>query len=61
MLRGPLPDGVAILNALHQAFWVKVDLQYQPRDPQVHRTWLLELAYSIACGWGMAVWRRLPT
>ncbi len=29
----------------HSAFWVKVDLQYQPRDPQVHRTWLLELAY----------------
>ena len=29
----------------HSAFWVKMDLQYQPRDPQVHRTWLLELAY----------------
>ena len=29
----------------HSAFWVKVDLHYQPLDPQVHRTWLLELAY----------------
>ena len=29
----------------HSAFWVKVDLRYQPQDPRVHRTWLLELAY----------------
>ena len=29
----------------HSAFWIKVDLHYQPQDPQVHRTWLLELAY----------------
>ena len=29
----------------HSAFWVKVDLRYQPQDPLVHRTWLLELAY----------------
>ena len=29
----------------HSAFWVKVDLRYQPQDPKVQRTWLLELAY----------------
>ena len=29
----------------HSAFWVKVSLHYQPNDPQVHSTWLLELAY----------------
>ena len=29
----------------HSAFWIKVDLHYQPHDPTAHRTWLLELAY----------------
>ena len=29
----------------HSAFWVKVNLHYQPQDPKVHSTWLLELAY----------------
>ena len=29
----------------HSAFWLKMDLRYQPKHPEVHRTWLLELAY----------------
>ena len=29
----------------HSAFWVKLDLRYQPQNPDLHRTWLLELAY----------------
>lgn len=27
------------------AFWLKIDLQYLPKDPAAHRTWLMELAY----------------
>ena len=29
----------------HSAFWLKVDLSYLPQNPNIHRTWLLELAY----------------
>ncbi|NWE47358.1 hybrid sensor histidine kinase/response regulator [Pseudomonas gingeri] len=27
------------------AFWLKVDLTYQPKNPDARRTWLLEMAY----------------
>ncbi|WP_397455690.1 hybrid sensor histidine kinase/response regulator [Pseudomonas versuta] len=41
------PHNKDTLNAgySHSAFWLKVDLSYQPLNPQIHRTWLLELAY----------------
>jgi two-component system, sensor histidine kinase LadS len=29
----------------HSVFWLKVDFNYQPRDPQASTSWLLELAY----------------
>ncbi|MFJ7884355.1 7TM diverse intracellular signaling domain-containing protein [Pseudomonas sp. NPDC096917] len=37
----------ATLNAgySHSVFWLKVDLRYLPKNPETHRTWLLELAY----------------
>ena len=37
----------ATLNAgySHSAYWVKIDLTYQPRDPSISTSWLLELAY----------------
>ena len=41
------PHNKDTLNAgySHSAFWLKVDLSYQPLNPQIHRTWVLELAY----------------
>ena len=41
------PHNKDTLNAgySHSAFWLKVDLSYQPLNTQIHRTWLLELAY----------------
>ncbi|WP_191486316.1 hybrid sensor histidine kinase/response regulator [Pseudomonas sp. FEN] len=37
----------ASLNAGYSlsAFWLKLDLAYRPKDPNVRRIWLLELAY----------------
>src|SRR5471032_380023 len=37
----------ATLNAgySHSVFWLKIDLQYRPTNPDAQRTWLLELAY----------------
>ena len=29
----------------HSVFWLKVDFNYQPHDPQASTSWLLELAY----------------
>lgn len=41
------PLGADTLNAgySHSAFWLKVDLVYQPRAAAQHEDWLLELAY----------------
>ncbi|WP_053144200.1 hybrid sensor histidine kinase/response regulator [Pseudomonas sp. P97.38] len=41
------PHDKATLNAGYSrsAFWLKVDLQYRPANPDAQRTWLLELAY----------------
>lgn len=41
------PHNNATLNAGYSrsAFWLKVDLHYRPTNPEVRRTWLLELAY----------------
>ena len=41
------PHDKATLNAgySHSTFWLKVDLDYQPKDAKAFRTWLLELAY----------------
>ena len=42
-----VPHDKATLNEgySHSAFWLKMDLRYQPKHPEVPRTWLLELAY----------------
>ncbi len=41
------PLDAKTLNAgySHSAFWMKIRLSYQPRDPARHADWLLELAY----------------
>src|SRR5450830_220059 len=41
------PHNKASLNAGYtlSAYWLKVDLSYTPKDPNVSRIWLLELAY----------------
>ncbi len=41
------PHDKTTLNAGYSrsAFWLKVNLRYQPQNPRIQRTWLLELAY----------------
>src|ERR1700756_732511 len=41
------PHDKATLNAGYSrsVFWLKIDLHYRPKNPDVSRNWLLELAY----------------
>ena len=41
----PLDKDTLNAGYSHSAFWIKLDLRYQPQNPDTHRTWLLELAY----------------